>query len=105
MKKIIQIIILLVFLDIVYSNSEHYISQYLWKQVNYEGELCSDNLIFDSCMYERKWPYIYYYGRNNQDNPVGYYIFCINYVFESRLWIYSFKDNGYGVYKNVIPME
>ena len=97
------ILFLLVACDAIYSNSEHYLSSYLWKQVNDAGRLCGDNIVFKSDCYVREWPHIRYFGRDYQGKIVGNFLFCFNFGFESRLWVYSYEDKSVGVYRNVIP--
>ena len=89
----------------IYSNSGYYLSGYLWKQVNNEGRLCGDNIVFEENCYVIDYPKLRYYGRDSHGEAVGYYLFCLNYGFDSRLWVYSFTDNRIGVYRNAIPRK
>ena len=105
-KAIAKILFVVLFLDIIYSNSNYYISSCVWKQVNDAGRLCGDNIIFDGHeVYERDWYRIKYYGRGYKGETVGYYLFCFNFGFGSRLWVYSLLDNGVGVYRNIINLK
>ena len=105
MKKILYILIVAFVIDLLYSNSEYYISGYLWKHVNDKGVVYGDNIIFKDSLYTRNYPDILYKGSGNQGVVVGHYILCFNFGFESRLWIYSEVDGSIGVYRNVIPMR
>ena len=105
MKRIFYILIVAIIVDLLYSNSNYYISSYVWKHVNDKGVLYGDFIVFDDSIYKRNCTQITYYGRGNNGAVAGRYLLCFNFGFESRLWIYSEVDGSIGIYRNIIPKK
>lgn len=105
MKRFLYILIIALVFDLLYSNSDYYISSYLWKHVNNKGTLCGDNIVFDDSLYIRNNTQMLYYGKGYNGEVVGRYLLCFNFFVESRLWVYSDADGYIGVYRNAIPRQ
>ena len=105
MKKFLYILVVAFVFDLLYSNSDYYISSYLWKHINDKGIVYGDNIIFTDSLYIRNYTKIQYYGKDHSGEIAGRYLLCFNFGFESRLWIYSEIDSSIGLYRNVIPLR